>query len=327
MKIHEADGVFHGGGVKAIALVGALLAFDERGYRRWVSVAGTSGGALVAASLATGRDPRQTEELLRRAPLRRFADFGSGGERIGGPLNLLRRHGLAHGDYLRRWLDAELDSRTFADVRDGTDYRLKLIAADVTHRELLVLPEDLRRYRLPGRSEPIDPDRFPIADAVRMSMSVPYFFEPVELVHDGSGRTATIVDGGLVPSFPVWLFDVEGRDPERPTFGFRIAGGRPLGSRRREFLERVGWPIKLGLDMFRTATEAWDSRLVPASSRARTCLVPAGPVATTEFGLTQLQETELIEGGRRAARAFLDRFDLEAYANVYGRGLATAVSA
>ncbi len=327
MEIHEADGVFHGGGVKAIALVGALLAFDERGYRRWVSVAGASAGALVAASLATGRDPRQTEELLRRAPLRRFADFGSGGERIGGPLNLLRRHGLAHGDYLRRWLDAELDARTFADVHDGADYRLKLIAADVTHRELLVLPEDLRRYRLPGRAQPIDPDRFPIADAVRMSMSLPYFFEPVELLHGGSGRTAIIVDGGLVPSFPVWLFDVEDRDPERPTFGFRIVGGRPFASRPQKFLERLGWPIKLGLDMFHTTTEGWDSRLVPESSRARTCLVPTGAVTTTDFGLTQLQQTELIEGGRRAARAFLDQFNLDAYANSYGRGLATAVSA
>jgi hypothetical protein len=39
---------------------------------------------------------------------------------------------------------------------------------------MLVLPDDLGKYRLPHARSPIDPDRFPIASAVRTSMSIPY---------------------------------------------------------------------------------------------------------------------------------------------------------
>src|SRR5207248_2889388 len=80
----------------------------------------------------------------------------------------------------------ELEGKTFAAVKapNGVDYRLKLIAADVTNRALLVLPDDLRRYRHRGEAAPIDPDEFEIADAARMSMSIPYFFIPVDLVRD-----------------------------------------------------------------------------------------------------------------------------------------------
>ena len=50
--MNEADGVFQGGGVKGIALVGALLEFADRGWTNWTNVAGTSAGSIIAAYLA-----------------------------------------------------------------------------------------------------------------------------------------------------------------------------------------------------------------------------------------------------------------------------------
>ena len=50
MKI---NGVFEGGGVKGIALAGAVSAANEQGYT-FHEVAGTSSGAIVAALLAAG---------------------------------------------------------------------------------------------------------------------------------------------------------------------------------------------------------------------------------------------------------------------------------
>jgi hypothetical protein len=44
---------------------------------------------------------------------------------------------------------------------------VKLIATDITRREMLELPDALANYRLANRSEPIDPDAFEIADAAR----------------------------------------------------------------------------------------------------------------------------------------------------------------
>ncbi len=48
---------------------------------------------------------------------------------------------------------------------------------------MLVLPESLGNYRPEQGLPVIDPETFPIVDAVRMSMSIPYFFQPIELVH------------------------------------------------------------------------------------------------------------------------------------------------
>jgi len=327
MRSHEADGVFQGGGVKGIALVGALLGFLERGYRTWVNVAGASAGAIIAAYLACGHDAQDAEDLLRRAPYPQFADYGRGGKVLGGAVNLLRRRALARGEYFRDWLDEQLGGKTFAAVRVDARYRLKVIAVDVTHRELLVLPDDLPRYRLPGSVERIAPDRFRIADAVRMSMSIPYFFPPVELVHAETGRSAAIIDGGMLSNFPVWLFDVADHDPVRPTFGFRLTGGRGYASGLRGAVERLGWPFKLGSDIFNTAMEAWDKRFLSHSTRVRTCPIPAGEIRTTDFSLTPVEQAELLAGGRRAARRFLDEFRPEDYFNTYGRKLATGVPA
>jgi NTE family protein len=49
--IEEADGVFRGGGVKGIALAGALSGMAEHPTKpvtRWVNVAGASAGAIIA---------------------------------------------------------------------------------------------------------------------------------------------------------------------------------------------------------------------------------------------------------------------------------------
>jgi NTE family protein len=168
---------------------------------------------------------------MRKMPYREFEDWGPGGRVLGGGLNLLRHHGLARGERFHEWLEQQLGDIAFGDpllkrpAGEGDDkgedpYRLRMIAADVTNREMLVLPADLAKYRHLGQGQAIDPDRVKVADAVRMSMSIPYFFQPILLEHIEAKNVATIVDGGVLSNFPVWLFDAVGRPPKRPTFGF-----------------------------------------------------------------------------------------------------------
>lgn len=326
--IEEADGVFRGGGVKGIALAGALCGFAEhetKPIKRWVNVAGASAGAIIACYLALGRTAAEMAELLKRTDFRRFQDFPLGLKLAGG-VNLLVNHGLARGDAFEAWFDELLGGATFEQVSKrpegerSRDWRLKLIAVDVTNRDLLVLPDDLKRYRLPGSSSLIDPDGFKIAKAARMSMSIPYFFEPVELEHR-NGRRSLIVDGGTLSNFPVWLFDVNpevvGRPPVRPTFGFTLSGGRGFGGKLGQLARIVPWPLRFAFDIFHTAQEAWDERFVSQSTRVRTVVVDAADVATTDFDLPEVKQDLLLANGRRAAREFLDRFQLEEYMNTY----------
>jgi NTE family protein len=374
--IDEADGVFRGGGVKGLGLAGALLGFaehPEKPVRRWVNVAGASAGAIIACYLACGHDATDMADLLKDTKFGDFQDFPTGGMYLGGGLNLIRRHGLAHGEAFRKWFSKELEGKTFAATKtpDGASSRLKLIAVDVTNRALLVLPDDLPRYKRPGEDTAIDPDTFEIADAARMSMSIPYFFEPVQLVRDrvlvedagdsdrlaagrlddrrlvdsqrakitaANGRPptyreltrkeqkhqrSTIIDGGTLSNFPVWLFDVDtpNQPLKRPTFGFTLTGGKGVGGGFNQVVSRTVWAIRFGFDIFHTSQEAWDARFVSHSTRVRTVAVDAGNVGTTDFNISVENQQMLLQNGRDAAKRFLDRFDLADYENTYHRGI------
>src|SRR5690554_307498 len=69
----KADAVFEGGGVKAIGLVGALSVAERLGYR-WVNVAGSSAGAIVAALVAAGYRAAELEDIFRTTDFRMFRD-------------------------------------------------------------------------------------------------------------------------------------------------------------------------------------------------------------------------------------------------------------
>jgi NTE family protein len=325
VEAHRADGVFQGGGVKGLALAGALAEFADRQAHPgdyvddWVQLAGTSAGAIVAAYLACGHGAQDTVKLIGETDFRQFEDWGHGGPVLGGAMNLMRHHGLAHGKAFHDWFRAQINDATFGDIAKG-ERTLRLIATDITRREMLVLPEDLKDYSATADGPKIDPDAFPVADAVRMSMSIPYFFQPVELYHKQSGQS-TIVDGGVLSNFPVWIFDVE-HDAKRPTFGFRLVGGRSAGGGLESIAKGLGWAVSMGVDMFHTASEAWDKRWVRTSTYVRTCAISAGSVGTTEFNLTAAAREELLANGKKAASDFLGAWDPAAYRNQYGHALA-----
>lgn len=291
----QADAVFDGGGVKAIAIAGALLEFAERGFRKWVDVAGIGFGGVVAAYLACGHDARDVHALLRRTPFARFLDRG----RLG--------RGLARGEYFREWMNMELGGATFASVRrPGGGFRLLLIASDITSKRLVVMPDDLARYRLPGGSDRIEPGQFMIADAVHMSMSIPNLFEPVTLLDRETGKPATIVDGTVLANFPIEIFDRP--IPTRPTFGFRLVGDEGEDEARRQLrATSLGWLRGRGeaLRLF----EGTDPRPIPRHVQARACLIPVSGVNARSFQLSVDQQEILLEAGRQAAAEFLGRMD------------------
>jgi NTE family protein len=324
--IDEADAVFRGGGVKGLALAGALVGFAEhptKPVHTWKNVAGASAGAIIACYLATGHDAQDMLDLMKKTNFSQFADFPLG-QKLLGIGRLVLRHGMAPGNAFERWFDDVLDGATFEKCRSGDSWSLKLIACDVTSRRLLVLPDDLSTYRDPKTGQQIDPNQFRIARAARMSMSIPYFFQPIELL-DENRNPCTIVDGGTLSNFPVWLFDVDpavtGRPPSRPTFGFTLKGGKGLGG-PEGLVKLAPWGIRFAFDIFHTAQEAWDTRFVSHSTRVRTLAVDAADVATTEFNLSPARQELLIHNGREAAKAFLDAFSLDDYENTFHAKLA-----
>src|SRR5205814_10712075 len=182
--ITEADGVFRGGGVKGLALAGALCGFAEHPTKpitTWENVAGASAGAIIACYLATGHDAAQMLELMKKTNFSSFADFPAHSKLLGGG-RLLLRHGMAHGNAFERWFDEVLEGATFGSVRKKSangvapEWRLKVTGVDVTRRRLPVLPDDLVFHGEPGAATPIGPHLAQFSRAARKGLAKPSSF-------------------------------------------------------------------------------------------------------------------------------------------------------
>jgi NTE family protein len=323
-----ADLVFEGGGVKGIGLAGAYAALTERGFEP-KGVAGTSAGAITAALVAAGYSSAELDEILLRLPFAKFKDR-DWKDRLGLPgqaVSLLRDKGIYEGRFFRDWIAGLLEAKgvtRFGQLVDeeaedpDNRYRLKVIASDVTHRRMLVLPDDAGHLG-------VDPDELEIAYAVRMSMSIPIFFEPVLHENPRTGQEHLIVDGGMLSNFPVWLFDCEGREPRWPTFGLLLVEPDPkvpIGRRLEGDDHDVprGSLIDYLKSLASTMMAAHDRLYLENATFARTIPIPTLGVGTTEFDIQPERVEELYESGRRAALDFLERWSFSRYIEEFRRG-------
>ncbi|MBI3998794.1 MAG: patatin-like phospholipase family protein [Armatimonadetes bacterium] len=65
--------VFEAGGVKGIALAGAVATLEERGFAPEY-LAGASAGAIVAALLGAGYTGAELKEIIMNMPFKKFRD-------------------------------------------------------------------------------------------------------------------------------------------------------------------------------------------------------------------------------------------------------------
>jgi NTE family protein len=325
-RTRPVDLVLSGGGVKGIGLVGAVVALMDAGYRPR-RVSGTSAGSIVGAVVAAAQIGKMTSAQVKDLALQldysKFLDPGPV-ERVpfvGPSLALLRGSGIYKGDYIREWVRsqlADLGVHTFGDLAIDDDelpveqrYRLVVTVADTTTGQLVRLPWDYRRvYGL-------DPDDQSVADAVRASMSIPFFFRPVSLT-SAAGRTSTLVDGGLLSNFPVDSLDrTDNQKPRWPSFGVTVLPNLPDGNDSvipaLAALRHLGPPHLLE-DVITTVLVGRDQAYLnqPWVS-ARAIRVDSTDVGFLDFDIDDDQVEALYQRGYSAAERFLESWNWAAY--------------
>lgn len=289
------DGVFSGGGIKGFALVGACEAIESRGFR-FCRVAGTSAGSIVASLISAGYTSGEMHALLDELDLSELLD--SMKLLIPGPVTkwilLYWKLGLYKGEALEKWLAEKLalkGLRTFGDLPQDA---LRVVASDLTNGKMIVLPDDLPKYGL-------SPTAFPVAKAVRMSCSIPYFFEPVKLATEGGKNI--IVDGGVLSNFPMWLFDSENVKKVRPVLGIQLSH-EPENHPQH----KIKNAIQLFEALFETMKDAHDARYISRKHAKNIIFIPTAGVGSTEFGLTADKKEKLIGHGRQCAETFFRKW-------------------
>lgn len=309
------DAVFEGGGIKGVGLAGALEATEDLGYE-FVNLVGTSAGAIVAALVAADYTASELRKILFEQDFTLFQDcrFPCSIPILGSVLGLGIHKGLYEGRYFEEWLQELLARKkvhTFKDLiiknsihEPRFRYRLQVVASDISNGRMIVLPGDLAQYGL-------DPDRLSVAQAVRMSMSIPFFYRP-SLIRMKRKRPSYIVDGGILSNYPLWvLTEANNPNPPWPTIGYKLVEpeeGRP---------NSIGGPISLFGAMFKTMMEAHDSRYISNHDFARTIPIRTRGVGTLEFDLSLERKEKLYRAGYQAARNFFETWDFEEYKHRY----------
>lgn len=296
----NADGVFEGGGVKAIGFVGAICKIEEAGFT-WKRLAGTSAGAIIASLLAVGYTGKELKEIIQEIDYLSFTD-GKTIKQISllkNTFNLLIKNGFYSGDKIESFLNNLFEKKgktKFKNICSGNDCKLKVIVSDITRKKAVIFPDDLREYN-------INAEEFSIARAVRMSISLPYYFQPVALNY--KDNLDYMVDGGIFSNFPVWIFDVDGI-PRWPTIGFKLVDSGPDKIKNHSLLTFTK-------DLLESIIYTSDETYITNKDKVRTINIPTLGVKTTEFSINKEKCKELYLSGYTAAENFLREWNFNEY--------------
>lgn len=336
----RADLALEGGGVKGIGLAGAVLVLDEAGYT-FPRVAGTSAGAIAAsliAAISKAGKPMSSlhgylntldfTKFMPEGKIHHFLDHFGGVVEKGADAQILTRQiGLYPGTYLAKWLQPILTSlgvETFGDLKIDLSadpdmslpperrYRLVVHTSDITREQLVRLPWDYSYYGLPR-------DQQQVVGAVRASMSIPFFFEPVTTqaqeadvevpMPDGSSArqhydagAVTWVDGGMLENFPISAFDrIDGKPARWPTIGVKLS----VLQTQFAATQACDTALSVGIRALHTMTGEWNRYSIDQTTAARTIFVDRAGLTATQFDLTPAQQDQLFLNGVIAATQFI----------------------
>ncbi|MBT3358251.1 MAG: patatin-like phospholipase family protein [Rhodospirillales bacterium] len=327
--------VFEGGGVKGIAYVGAMEVMESKGILQGIKrVGGTSAGAINAVLAALNFSNDEVHEILSSLEFTNFMDDSWGIFRDTN--RLIEEFGIYKGDFFRNWVGGLIEEKTgnrnltFKGLRDHPD----------GFRDLFVCATNLST----NFSEVFSADHTPrtrIADAVRMSMSIPLFFAAIRRKPGND----VYVDGGVLRNYPIKLFDREKYidDPADPklakhtdyygeaskalkekhpnsspyvfnkqTLGFRLDseaeiamfrdGAEPEHNIIEDFFDYA-------FHLISTLMNAELNKHLHSDDWQRTVYIDTLGVGTTDFNLPNPQKEALVQSGRDGAEAYFQWFD------------------
>jgi NTE family protein len=281
--------VFEGGGVKGAAYAGALQVLDKNGLLKGVKrAAGTSAGSILALLVALGYSPDEIMQVLLELDFNQFRD----GRALEDFARLRSQFGWYKGDFALCLFECLVERKTGS--RATTFAQLETLRAtqpEKGYRELRVFGTNVDTHTWVEFSARNPKTRdVAIAQAVRISMSIPYFFAARRF--DGD----TYVDGGALINYPIRAFDDDAPNPA--TLGLHL-GTSPAADTVTGLISFTG-------QMFHTLMDTQTDILcaTPADTR-RSVFIDGLGISATDFGVTPAQKCALVRSGIKAADAYL----------------------
>ncbi len=321
--------VFEGGGVKGIAYIGALQVLQQKNIlKRIQRIGGTSAGAINAVLLSLKYTLDETKNIMTSLNFNNFMDSSWGVVRDTD--RLLTKFGWYKGDFFRKWMGQLIEKKTgnphstFNDLEQIGFPALYLVGTNLST----------------GFSEVFSVEhtpRMPVADAARISMSIPLFFAAVR-----NFRGDVFVDGGVFNNFPVKLFDREKYIEEKTRkhhmltteYYEKVNTGRPENSSPYVYnRETLGFRLDTQeeIAMFRDSAEPphhkiddffdYGKALIHAVLNVqsnqhlhsddwhRTVYIDTVGVETTDFDISDEKKAALVKQGVIGTETYFDWYD------------------
>ena len=300
--------VFEGAGIRGIAYCGAIHEMELTGMMQQVEkVAGTSSGAVVALTISLGYTGSEIQEIITGTNFKKFND---GRYFFAGGINRINKYfGWYRGNRIENWIEEIIKQKT-----GNADITFKELHQK-GFKDLYITGTCLNKQKLIIFSHETYP-KMKVKDAVRISMSIPLYFESVFIDKDGNviqqpKKNAVdldvMVDGGLTGNFPIRIFDSASVHNEA-TLGFRIDSDEQIKN-DKESKKLAPMPVgnlKEYLNAFyNMAIENLNRQQLTFEDWQRTVSISDGKIGPRIRKLSEEDLTVLIENGRQAMKNFL----------------------
>lgn len=261
-------------------------------------MAGTSTGAITGVLVALKFSAKEICDILETLDFNSFKDdsFLTALDLI----RLYRKFGWYKGNAFKLWVAKTIAQKTDPEI---TFSELQKLVSKNKAKALYIIGADVEHKKEVIFSHETTPE-MKIVDAVRISMSIPLFFQAVRL------KGHIYVDGGLYYNYPVNLFDNEGFNKE--TLGLRVdkteeiahqLTGQPASAKEITNIKKyIQTLIGSLIDMA-------NKRHLSERDWHRTIYIDCKNISSTDFQLSDKEKKSLIESGKRSTELYFDWYD------------------
>ncbi|MDD3570760.1 MAG: patatin-like phospholipase family protein [Lachnospiraceae bacterium] len=334
--------VFEGGGILGISYLGVLDYMFHNGWMKdMIRVAGTSAGAITACITSFNLPFSDIKQIVNTLDYKKVPskseldnvkfisdDIKDGIEKLFGDINciyrLINNYGWYSTEYFYNWIKEVIDDQ-FDFTKKLPPYTFEDFKKPYLHKnnrqflDLYIVGTNMSMKASEVFSYETTP-KMEVAKAVRISMSVPLFFEAVISEEENKfGETVDNVfcDGGVMNNYPLNLFDSTEFNSElnsgvnMDTLGVRFTNGLKYNDidsliKYIESLLRVSWYIQ---------QQNYESNPL---NRERSIIIDKKDVSPLDFNVSANDNTYrfLYYQGYNAARNFFSDGRVSRFYNV-----------
>jgi NTE family protein len=291
--------VFSGGSIKGLSYCGALDVLNKYNILQNIkNYCGTSVGSIAASLLAIGMTIEDIKILISTMDFDKFIDDKVGV--IRDTINVITNYGVCPGKYVSKLVGDQVNklfgtkNLTIQELYDKTGVTLVIVTTDMNNEKSI--------YLCPNSQNKLYSD-IPIKKAVRMSIGIPFLFEPVVFNNNYH------VDGAVLDNYAIHVFDGEYPGdpnarlnlvkPNPKVLGLNITTNKNVVYKTSDLNNRqkIDSLLKYAISFIDTFLTENSRRVLTPYNYLRTINIVTDDYPLTDFNLTDKQKQDLIDAG------------------------------